>query len=474
MANGNGNIGKRVGGYRLVKELGAGSFGSVYKGEHTIFDGNIAAVKLLHARFATQKERDKFIEEARLHALLKHTYILPIINAGIDDNEMPYLITEYAPGGTLRNLIENDDVPKPLPLEKVLSTLIQIGQALQFAHDNNIVHRDVKPENILFNAQGDAVLADFGIAEILNMYTHVMGKAGTPQYMAPEVFAEKAWVESDQYSLGCIAYELFTGQMPFEIHSIESAWYQHAKVEPTPPTQHNPHLPLNIEQAILKAMAKDRKQRHANVNAFIVALQKTAQKWFEEGKAFYHAGDYARALVAFDKVIALDANNWKAWHSKGEALRNRNRHQKALDAYEVSTQLNQKYVWSWYHKGEMLRKLGRNEEAIAAYEQALKLKYNVPNPHAGKGAALHNLKRFDEALEEFEIANEIDPRYVWAWRHKGSTLRDQGKNKEALTAYERALEIDPDYANDWHNKAIILERLAQEAHDKAKEFGYKT
>jgi ATP-dependent Clp endopeptidase proteolytic subunit ClpP len=275
MMDGNSYIGKQIGNYHIVAELASGSFGRVFKGKHIIFtDEPDVAIKLLHVHIVSQQDRDQFIQEARLLKRLKHPYILPLIEAGIHEGSL-YLVVEYAPNGSLRDRLERQ-LSVPLPANEVITILSQIGQALDFAHQQNIVHRDLKPENILFNAKGGALLADFGIAAILAIAkTKEIGFGGTPSYMAPEQFEGPVSTKSDQYALGCIAYELFTERKPFAVShpTIEAMWYQHAKVQPAAPRQYNSFLPEYIEQAILKAISKQRNDRYDDISAFFTALR---------------------------------------------------------------------------------------------------------------------------------------------------------------------------------------------------------
>jgi serine/threonine protein kinase len=273
MSNGNSYIGQQIGNYLVIKELASGSFGSVYQGRHMVFtDEPIVAIKLLHAHLASQQEYDRFFQEARLLKKLKHPYILPIIDAGIHQN-FPYIVAEYAPNGSLRERLRRQSM-RPLPTEEILTILSQVGQALHYAHQQNIVHRDLKPENILFNVKGEALLADFGIATVLATasvkQTTIMG---TPSYMAPEQFQGTISKESDQYALGCIAYELFTGSKPFNAPDFFALGFKHLTEYPIAPTQFNPQLPKYIEQAIFKAIMKERADRHVDCSAFIRALK---------------------------------------------------------------------------------------------------------------------------------------------------------------------------------------------------------
>ena len=264
-------VGTAFGNYQVTTEIGSGGFGKVYQGTHSILTERTVAIKLLHAHLGELEERERFLQEARLLERLKHPNILHIFDVGIHDG-FPYIVAEYAPYGSLRTLIKKY-APRPVPTAIALNILTQIGEALSYAHQRNIIHRDLKPENILFNAQKEALLADFGIATTLSTASiKLVNVVGTPAYMAPEQFKSTISKESDQYSLACIAYELFTGQLPFDATDFFSIGFQHMDKSPLPPTQLNPTLPLHIEHAILKAMAKQRHDRHANINAFITAL----------------------------------------------------------------------------------------------------------------------------------------------------------------------------------------------------------
>lgn len=265
-------IGKQIGSYRIIAQLDSGGFGSVYLAQH-IFLSRMVAIKLLHMmHLGSFEARESFLQEARLLEALKHPHILPILDINVYSG-FPYLVTEYAPNGSLRDLLKRY-APHPLPFTDALTILRQVGQALTYAHHQQIIHRDLKPENILFNAQNQVLLADFGLAMVLATASiNYVSNAGTPRYMAPEQFKGAVSKESDQYALGCIAYELFTGKKPFDAADPVVLMYQHVMNLPPPPRSLNPDLPANIEHAVLKALAKERRERHASIDAFIGALQ---------------------------------------------------------------------------------------------------------------------------------------------------------------------------------------------------------
>ncbi|SRR6266567_2447403 len=337
MTDDNSFIGKQIGNYHILAELNSGSFGTVYKGKHIIFeDDPIVAIKLLHAHLRSAQERNQFFQEARLLKKLTHRSILHIIDAGIQDG-LPYIVTDYASGGSLQDRLRQHP-HQPLPIEETLTILKQVGQALHYAHQQSIVHRDLKPGNILFNGKGEALLADFGIAIVLEK-TKRIDVIGTPSYMAPEQFHGEVSQKSDQYALGCIAYELLTGQKAFTAPHGLAVGFKHLNEYPIAPTLINPAIPAHVEQAVFKALVKQRSDRHTDVSTFINALQKTSKQWSEEGKTLLDLKRYEEALAAYNQAIRLDPNDAGAYHNKGIALEHLEKKQEAQQANNRARQL---------------------------------------------------------------------------------------------------------------------------------------
>src|SRR5947209_16568160 len=185
---------------------------------------------------------------------------------------MPYVVTEYMFNGSLRDYFEEQS-SLLVPLQETMYILLQVGQALNYAHQRNIIHGNLKPENILFNEQGKALLTDFRIEAMLGKTGYEQGyKSNTYPYMAPEQFKGVPSKSTDQYTLGCIAYEAFTGQVPFAAADYKTMARKHAHESPIVPTQHNLLLPGRSEVAILKAMAKRSPDRFGTVKDLLQAL----------------------------------------------------------------------------------------------------------------------------------------------------------------------------------------------------------
>lgn len=262
---------RSIGKYRILEEIASGSFGRVYRGQNTARQNYPVAIKQMHAaHLPSAQERSSFMQEAHLLTMLRHPFIVPVLDVGIED-DFPYLVMEYAPNGSLYDRLKQL-APRPLPVKEALRILGQVGTALHYAHQQNVIHRDLKPANILFNAQGDALLADFGIATMLATSMKSGTAVGTPYYMAPEQFRGTISKEGDQYALGCIAYQIMTGRLPFDAPDFFSLGYKHMSEAAMPPTQLNLLIPYPVEEAILKAMAKQRTDRFPDVMAFVTAL----------------------------------------------------------------------------------------------------------------------------------------------------------------------------------------------------------
>jgi len=423
-------INQEIGNYRLAEKLDCGSFGCVYRAEHLHLKKHTVAIKLLHAHLASHQKSDEFLQEAQFLYDLSHPHILPVLDVGIYEKKIPYLVVEYCPNGSLKQYLQRQH-PGPLSVEEAVSILTKIGQALHHAHQHNIVHRDLKPANILFNAKGEVMLTDFGIAVLLEGTTFI-NPDGTPAYMAPEQFQGIVSKKSDQFALGCIAYELVTGQRPF-LHSRTDP--------PIPPSTLNPLVPPHIEQAILKALSERHTDRHEDVVTFINALEKTAQRWLDEGGTFHRLQKYDEALAAYGQAIRLDPNDAFAYHYKGVALDELKRYEEALAALDQAIRLDPNSATAYENKGFALMNLKRYEEALVALDQAIRFDPNSAIAYDNKGWALSALKRYEEALATCEQAIRLDPNFAKAYDRKGWILSALKRNVEARRAYEKALQL---------------------------------
>lgn len=260
---------QKLGNYRLVKRIGQGGFANVYLGEH-IYLKTQAAIKVLQLQL-TPEVLETFLTEARLIAHLAHPNIVRVLEFGIEQ-ETPFLVMSYAPYGSLRELHSAGSV---VPISALSQYVRQLSQALQYAHDRNIVHRDVKPENMLLMDDHTVMLSDFGIAVGEQNRQHTQagrGVIGTSFYMAPEQFHGQYSPASDQYALAVVVYEWLCGVPPFVGSPTEVA-IQHIR-SPLPSLRARmPALPITLEHVIERALSKDPQTRFPSIQDFASAFE---------------------------------------------------------------------------------------------------------------------------------------------------------------------------------------------------------
>ncbi|HEY4388469.1 MAG TPA: serine/threonine-protein kinase [Ktedonobacteraceae bacterium] len=274
MSNDINRAGEQFGDYRVLRLLGIGGFGQVYLGEHK-YDRTLAAIKILYAQLTKSEELKEFLNEARTFRL-QHPNIVRLLDFGIGANDTPYLAMEYAPYGTLR---ARHPRGSRIPLQQVYSYIMPIADALQYAHDHHLIHRDVKPENMLLGPQQQIWLSDFGIMTAAHN-THSMptaATAGTWSYIAPEQIRGRPQPASDQYALGVVIYEWLCGEKPFTGTIVEIA-AQHIQTPPNPLRTHIPELSAEIEAVVLTALEKDPRNRFATIRDFANAFQQVCQR----------------------------------------------------------------------------------------------------------------------------------------------------------------------------------------------------
>lgn len=245
--------------FQMLEEIGDGNFGTVYKSYDTKLDRAVA-IKKLHTRKKTDEIIKRFNREARASAKLRHENIVEFFDYYEENGEF-YIVMELINGKPLEDIID-----EPMDLDELSDVFTDICSALQHAHDNGVIHRDLKAANIMLTDDGKVKITDFGVARIvgeeIQQTTHF--SVGTPTIMAPEqVMGIETDHRIDIFALGVLLYQLCTGKLPFTGQSIGEVVNNILKVDPIPPTQLNPNLPISLERVILKALAKEPEDRYA-------------------------------------------------------------------------------------------------------------------------------------------------------------------------------------------------------------------
>lgn len=264
--------GKQFDSYQIVAPLGEGGMAAVYKAYQPGIERYVA-LKILPRQFGLDPQFvARFEQEAKILAKLQHPHILPVFDYGQADG-YAYIVMPFLHSGTLTGLMRG----APLPLAQIRRIVSQVGDALDYAHSHALIHRDVKPSNVLLDERDNCLLTDFGIAKMIESSAHLTATGsfiGTPAYMSPEQgLGQNVDGRSDIYALGVILYEMATGRVPYKAETPMAVVVKHINDPLPPPRQLNPDLPEAVERVILKALAKQPKDRYATAGEMVRALR---------------------------------------------------------------------------------------------------------------------------------------------------------------------------------------------------------
>jgi eukaryotic-like serine/threonine-protein kinase len=261
--------------YELEELVGSGGMSSVYRAHDRLLERSVA-LKILHEQFTRDEDYvERFRREARSVAQLTHPNIVTVIDRGEQDGRQ-FIVFEYLDGMNLKELVDRDG---PLPVSEAIELALQVARGLAFAHDQGLVHRDVKPQNVLLDSDGRAKVTDFGIARSLDVdgMTITGTIMGTSNYIAPEqARGQPVDEQTDVYSLGCVLYELLAGEVPYDGDNFVTVAMRHVN-DPVPSVRElRPDVPPRLDAAIRRAMAKDGSDRFASMAGFAAELEACA------------------------------------------------------------------------------------------------------------------------------------------------------------------------------------------------------
>jgi serine/threonine protein kinase/Tfp pilus assembly protein PilF len=463
-----------AGRYHVTRELGKGGMATVFLAED-LRHGRDVALKVLHPELASALGSDRFLREIRLAARLNHPRILPLFDSG-EAAGFLYYVMPYIDGESLRDRLNRD---KQLTLEEALDIGKSVASALDYAHRHHIVHRDIKPENIMLN-DGEAMVMDFGIAKALtaasnDTLTQVGMVVGTPAYVSPEQAAGEVEIDgrSDQYSLGCVLYEMLSGERPFTGPTTQAVLNRRF-TEPVPSLQAViDGVPDEIEAALARAMAKDPAARFETSSAFAKALvpptvttptNVTVPEGIQAVKSI--------GVLPFTNMSA-DAENEYFTDGMAEEIIN------ALSKINSLGVASRTSTFAFKGTSEDIRSIGKKLEVSAVLEGSVrrmgnKIRVTAQLINVANGLQLWS-DRYDRELEDvFAIQDEIAQNIVKALRvvlsedEKRKIEKPATENVEAYDYYlrgrkffhqnrrtslefarkmfTRAIEVDPNYA----------------------------
>jgi eukaryotic-like serine/threonine-protein kinase len=263
--------------YRIVRPLGSGGMAEVYLAHDDVLDRDVA-VKVMSGRYADDDEFvERFKREAQSAAALSHPNIVSIYDRGESEDGTYYIAMEYLPGGTLKDCLLRRGA---LPPHTAAAVALQIAEALHAAHRTEVVHRDIKPHNVLVTASGDVKVGDFGIARAASSSTMTRTGSilGTAHYISPEqAMGEPVGPSSDLYSLGIVLYEMLTGTLPYDAETPIGIAMKHVNGHLVPPRELSPEIPEGINAITLKLLAKNPDERYASAAELIEDLERVIE-----------------------------------------------------------------------------------------------------------------------------------------------------------------------------------------------------
>jgi serine/threonine protein kinase/Tfp pilus assembly protein PilF len=419
--------------YSLERELGRGGMATVYLAEDRKH-GRKVAIKVLRPEPGVTLGSDRFIREIGIAARLSHPYIVPLIDSG-EANGLHYYVAAYVPGGTLRDKLRSEG---KLSLDDSLRIAQEIGAALDYAHRNGYVHRDVKPENILF-ADDHAQLADFGVALACtpvgsDAVTAVGMALGTPEYMSPEQASgdRELGSASDIYSLGCVVFEMLAGEPPFRGVNARATMAQQVTATPRLVRTLRPDAPLAVERALARALSKDPAERQPTTMQFVSELRASESV---TGRR-YPTATRAVAVLPFVNASSDPENEYLSDGLTDELI-------DALAKVDGLRVASRTSVFALKGKPQDVRAIGALlgvsvvlEGTVRKVGQRLRITAQVTSTDDG---ALLWSQRYDRTLEDvFAIQDEISATIVGTLRALSFATLDQTSPKhytESVAAY---------------------------------------
>jgi outer membrane protein assembly factor BamD (BamD/ComL family) len=454
--------------YEVIEPLGFGGFADVYHC-HDLRLGRDVAVKVL-------TKKGVGLEEARAAASLDHPHTVQVYDVSELGDGTPIMVFRYVEGETLEKRL-NQAQYRRLPLDEgTLRIVRQVSEALDYAHEQGVIHRDVKPSNIIMDPQGNAHLTDFGLAEVKKSEKETMMSAevqhrmsGTIPYMAPEQLKEETPGDkhSDLYSLGVVVYEMLTGQLPYRGRDV-GLIYQITSSEPLPPTLANPELPQGAEPVLLRALDKDPEKRYSSCQAFARELEKataayvTASAQYERAQDLFRSREWRQALAAFE-ALEDEAPGFRdtahyleqarhqvrllELYERAQKALEQGNYQGALDTLNVLTQFASDY------RVEGIRRQAR--EGLAQEEKRSR------HEQYQQAVEQFNEGEYQACLDTLAVIRERDPDYPDAEGIEAPAREYVERQRRLRELYTRGVEQMGQ--ERWEEAVATFETLQQEA-----------
>ena len=454
------------------------------------------------------------MHEARAASALEHPNICTIHDIGETDDGQLFIVMTYYEGTTLKSKVES----APLPIDESISIIMQIASGLSKAHDKGIIHRDIKPDNIMMTKRNEIKLLDFGLAKLAGQTQVTMEGTtlGTAAYMSPEqARGEIVDQRSDIFSLSVIFYQLLTGHHPFEAEHQLATMYAIINEKPTPIRQHNLDIPEALAAIVEKGMAKELNQRYASLHQMISDLQnlsdkshiedekrdKTPQKnkliipiivffaliiaialiyslgqknetqdqmsqlYTEQAISSMEKGDQDAAEIALMRALELNSEDASTWNTLAALHIRMGKLEEAVEESKRAIELNQNFSSAYYNLAFALEEQGQDQEAKGNYALAIQKDSLFTPAYSALGSLYLKQNQPQAALYILEQAGQRSPDSKYAyliWKNIGKAYYQLGDPQHAVSVLERSIKVQPFIvAETYYYLSLSLERLGK-------------
>lgn len=433
--------------YQLLECIGQGGMGKVYKAFDPLLQRNIALKVLISGDLSQQNEVERFIREARITSQLKHPNIVQVHDVGIHENT-PFFTMDLIEGTSLKQLVRQSQ----LSLSQAITLMIKIANAIQYAHDRNVIHRDLKTANIMIDPHNEPIVMDFGLAKMAKISSKLSQSGmliGTLQYMPPEQAQGRMSEideQSDVYSLGACFYEMLTGRPIFKTENPAKAVYNIINVHPTPPRKLRRIIDKHLESICLKALHKQKKSRYLSAGDFANDLQ-----MFVSGKKTSKNPQYLHVTTAIVAIV-LAIFSYSLFRQPQQKPSQQKPSQQKTSQQKTSQQKPSQQKPLQPQKFTEDEKLSYDRAIIyltqGKYQLAKKLFYQLLQTYPNNSRVLLGLAKVHsclgedhDAIDKCTTAVKLDPNFSWAYLHRGHVFSAKHNYQKALKDYKRAQSI---------------------------------
>ncbi|MBN1347844.1 protein kinase [candidate division KSB1 bacterium] len=446
---------KKILHYEILEQIGKGGMGVVYKARDTRLERIVAIKALRQDALQDDEARIRFKREAIAASALNHPNITTIYQIEEIENAL-FIVMEYVEGQTLGDRLDDG----PLELKAGLEIAIEAAEGIAEAHQHQIIHRDIKPDNILLSSQGHAKVMDFGLAKELEKTSVTPDgfSMGTVDYMSPEQAQSiKVDARSDIFSFGTLLYELFTCDVPFKGEHDLAVLYAIVNEDPIPPQKVNPQLPVRLAKLIMRALEKKPEHRFQSMTQIIHELRSIRKQSLQirkresrRKKIVVLAAATLTLMLACIILWFATGNRAESHIKKAVTLINERQLADAKSELDAAFKYEPDNSMLWYYLAIIQQETGDIEGAIRSNEKAISLDRTNKSAYYALGCAQAELKRFEQAKKSYKKTIACDSSFVLAYSYLAHLYINEAKPDSAIQWLQKSLEISPNSPDNVH------------------------